>query len=252
MIQGHHGRIATSLMLPDSFDCKSGRCPLAVLMHGVMSDKDSYPIPDIAQALAKRGIASLRFDFDAHGQSEGEFIDMTINSEIADARAAIRYARSLPFVTDIAYVGHSQGGVVAGMLAGEMENQPERPVCLVQLAPAAVMKDDAIAGRFWSYKFDPANPPESLQIFTHKVGRQYLLDAQTVPIYETTAQYSGKVCIIHGEKDKIVPISYSKRYQQIYKSCDLHIIPNEEHMLNGDRGLVIDTAVSFLTENIWS
>ena len=40
-------------------------------MHGFLSKKELYPIPAIAGALAKAGIASLRFDFDAHGRSEG-------------------------------------------------------------------------------------------------------------------------------------------------------------------------------------
>ena len=83
-------------------------------MHGFMSKKEMYPMPAIAKALAKAGIASIRFDFDAHGKSEGRFMDMTISSEIADAKAVLAYARNLPFVTDIALIGHSQGGVVAG------------------------------------------------------------------------------------------------------------------------------------------
>ena len=54
-------------------------------MHGIFSSKDFNPMPSLAKALAKAGIASIRFDFDGHGKSEGRMQDMTIEKEIADA-----------------------------------------------------------------------------------------------------------------------------------------------------------------------
>ena len=247
---GPQGGIATTLVLPAAFDPAKDRCPLVILMHGFISKKEAYPIPAIAGALAKEGIASLRFDFDAHGKSEGKFIDMTVSNEIADAKAVLEYARRLPYVTKIAFVGHSQGGVVAGMLAGSLEDQPERPACLVQLAPAAVLKDDALAGQCMFSKYDAANPPEYVMVLFHKLGRKFILEAQQLPIYETSGKYTGPVCLIHGGKDKIVPVSYSERYHQTYPSSEFHLLPEEGHMLNGDKKLVLEKVVSFLKENL--
>ena len=123
---GPHGGLDMVLTLPQAFDESKDKCPLVILMHGFISKKDAYPLPAIAAALAQEGIASIRFDFDAHGKSEGNFVDMTISSEIADGKAVAEYANSLPFVTKLAFVGHSQGGVIAGMLAGQEENCRER------------------------------------------------------------------------------------------------------------------------------
>ena len=247
---GPNGGLATTLVLPESFDVRTDKCPLAILMHGFMSKKELYPIPAIANALAKEGIASIRFDFDAHGKSEGRFIDMTISSEIADAKAVLQYVKTLPFVTKVAFVGHSQGGVIAGMLAGELEGSPERPDCLVQMAPAAVLKDDAIAGRCMNARYDASNPPEYVSVFFHKLGRKFILEAQKLPIYETSAGYSGKVCLIHGEKDRIVPVSYSQRYHEAYASSELHLLPDEGHMLNGDKNRLVGLVVSFLKDEL--
>ena len=247
---GPQGGIATTLVLPDSFDKERDKCPLAILMHGFLAKKELYPVPAIANALAKEGIASLRFDFDAHGKSEGKFIDMTISSEIADAKAVLAYARKLPFVTDIALLGHSQGGVIAGMLAGEMEDQPERPKCLVQLAPAAVLKDDAIAGQCMHARYDASNPPEYVNVLFHKLGRRFILEAQKLPIYETSSRYTGKVCIIQGSDDKIVPVSYAEKYHQSYKNSELTVYEGESHFLNGDKARLMNKIVSFLKENL--
>lgn len=247
---GPYGGIATTLVLPDGIDVEKNKCPLAILMHGFMSRKEMYPVPALASALAKAGIASIRFDFDAHGRSEGKFIDMTISSEIADAKAVLEYARKLPFVTDIALVGHSQGGVIAGMLAGELEDQPERPKCVALLAPAAVLKDDAIAGKCMRSKYDASNPPEYVNVFFHKLGRRFILEAQQLPLYETSCKYTGKVCIIQGRKDKIVPVSYAERYHQSYRNSELIVFEDENHFLNGNKARLLDTVVSFLKANL--
>jgi len=247
---GPHGGISTTLTLPKSFNQSTDKCPLAILMHGFISKKEMYPIPAIATALAKVGIASIRFDFDAHGKSEGDFINMTISSEIADAKAVLDFARRLPFVTDIAFIGHSQGGVVAGMLAGELENEPDRPKCVIQLAPAAVLKDDAIAGRCMFAKYDASNPPKYVNVFFHKLGREFILEAQKLPIYEISAQYSGPVCLIHGNGDKIVPVKYSELYHQSYKSSELHILKGDGHMLNGNKARLVEIITTFLKNNL--
>ena len=68
-VKGPQGGISTMLVLPESFDREKDTCPLAILMHGFLSKKELYPVPAIAGALAKEGIASLRFDFDAHGKA---------------------------------------------------------------------------------------------------------------------------------------------------------------------------------------
>lgn len=247
---GPYGGIATTLVLPNGFDKEKDKCPLVILMHGFMSKKEMYPVPAVAGALAKAGIASLRFDFDAHGKSEGKFIDMTISSEIADARAVWEYARKLPFVSDIALLGHSQGGVIAGMLAGQLEGEPVKPKCLVLLAPAAVLKDDAIAGQCMRSKYDASNPPEYVNVFFHKLGRRFILEAQKLPIYETSSQYTGKVCIIQGAKDKIVPVSYAEKYHQAYANSELTVYDDETHFLNGNKARLLDRVVTFLKDNL--
>ena len=249
-VKGPQGGISTEIVLPEGFDAAKDRCPLVILMHGFMARKNMYPLTALAKALAKEGIASLRFDFDAHGCSEGKFIDMTLSSEVADARAVWDYARQLPWVSRIAFAGHSQGGVIAGILAGELEKEDASPACLVLLAPAAVLKDDALKGQCMNAKYDAANPPEYVSVFFHKLGRKFIVEAQKYPIYEVSTQYTGKVLLIHGAKDKIVPLSYSEKYNELYADSKLQVLEKEGHFLGGDRKTVIGLAARFLKENM--
>ena len=97
-----------------------GSCPLVLMLHGFGASMDASGgfFQDVSDRLTAAGFATLRLDFNGHGQSEGDFTEMTPFNEIEDAAALLRYAKSLDFVTDIHVLGHSQGGVVAGMLAG--------------------------------------------------------------------------------------------------------------------------------------
>lgn len=247
---GPLGGLATQWVFPNGFDSARDKAPLAILMHGALSSMDSAPLPFVTAALAKEGIVSLLFDFQAHGKSEGEFIRMTPSGLLADAKAVLDYARTKPFVGPVILIGHSMGGLVAGMLAGKLENLPSRPHCIIQLAPSAIMRDDAINGHFWVARFNAADPPEFINVFTRKMGRDFLLEAQRLPIYETSALYTGKVCLLHGSKDVMVPVSYSERYTQVYRNSVLHILPGEGHTMNNDPSLLTGHIIAFLRENL--
>lgn len=115
-VDGAVGKLSGVLYRPE---LSSGdKTSLAILMHGFMSDKNDRIITTLASELQKKHIAFIRFDFNGHGDSEGDFQNMTLSSEIADAKKIFDYARQLDFVDDILLLGHSQGGVVASMLAG--------------------------------------------------------------------------------------------------------------------------------------
>lgn len=224
------------------------KCPLVILMHGFMANKKLNPLKSISQALESNGIASIRFDFNGHGNSYGKFCNMTVENEIEDARIVYHYVRNLDFVSEISLLGHSQGGVVAGMLAGELGSR----ICsLIQLAPAAVLKDDALNGVLMGNHYDPANPPKHLWVMCHKVGQDFFKVAQNLPIYEVSSKYKGPVLLIHGKKDKIVPYQYSERYDEIYQNSQIILLDEENHMMNNNRDIIVEECVNFISKHCY-
>ena len=246
VISGPKGRISAIIDRPEIPDGQ--KCPVAILMHGLMANRKLEPLKSIAARLEALGIAAVRFDFDGHGRSDGKFCEMTVETELADAMAVYEYVRGLDFAGEIALVGHSQGGVVAGMTAGKLGSDKIR--CVVQLAAAAVLRDDALNGVLMGKHYDPSNPPEHLRVLFHKVGRCYFTVARTLPIFETSAAYDGPVCLIHGREDSIVPFSYSERYHEVYRDSELHLLDGENHFLSKRRPEVISLTVDFLVKNL--
>jgi len=229
-IKGPAGLLAAELLLPRSFDRESGRCTLVILMHGFLASKTGTPLWYLSPALTRKGYAVLRFDFDGYGESEGAQEKNTVPGMIDDAMAVWDYASRLPFVERIVIVGHSQGGVVASMTAGRLQKAGTPPAALVLLASASILKQFALKGRFLSAHCDPKDPPESINLFGFNMGREYIISAQTLQIDEESSWYTGPVCIFHGTRDKLIPISCSERYERLYQHSELHRIRLEGHI----------------------
>ena len=140
------------------------KSPAAIIFHGLMSNRgvaDGHLFADIADGLLKKGIAVVKFDFNGHGESDGDFYDMNVFSELLDAAKIIQYVSKLDFVTDIYIVGHSQGALVGGMLSGYYREYVTR---LVMLAPAATIKDDALTGSCFGIPYDVNNMPDYIMM----------------------------------------------------------------------------------------
>ncbi len=246
-ISGPEGGISFKLSLPAGFDPTTDRCPMVILMHGIFSSKDYNPIPALAKGLAEAGIASIRFDFDGHGKSEGRMEDMTIEKELADARAVWEYVRALPYVDGISLLGHSQGGVIASMTAGLLAAEGNAPDGLVLIAPGSVIKEACQGGKFFNARFDPKDPPAFIRCWgVRKLGREYLLTTQQLDIYGTASAYGGPVRILHGTRDGIVPMWCSERFVETYgDSSELVVVEGENHTITRKRKEVVASVVEF-------
>ena len=252
-VHGPQGGIAMDITLPKGLDPETEKCPMVILMHGIFSSGNIVPIPALARELADNGIASIRFDFGGHWRSEGEMQQMTIGKEIEDALAMWEYARSLPYVSEIGLLGHSQGGVVASMTAGILESRGEKPAGLVLIAPGSVVQEACRNGRFFGAEFNPADPPEFVKCFgIMKLGREYILSTQDLDIYGTAKDYTGPVRLIHGSKDTIVPMSCSERYAEVYgEKAELIVVEGENHLITRKKKKVVVLSVGFFKE-VWN
>lgn len=225
-------------------------CPIVVMCHGFGGSMDAYPgslYQRIAKRLVARGMAVLRFDFNGHGRSDGDFSHMDVLNEIEDLIAVLRYVRSRADVTSIRLLGHSQGGVVAGMVAGFYHDVIDR---LALLAPAATLKDDALSGVCMGRRYDAAHIPDTVDVpDAGKVGGQYFRIAQMLPIYETAARFAGPALSVHGACDTVVDPSASRRFGEALPNCAVSMYPGLDHGLNGEgREQALDEVARFLTE----
>lgn len=76
-----------------------------------------------------------------------------------------------------------------------------------------------------------------LEISVHgqAVGGQYFRTAQLLPIYETAQHFAKPALLIHGLADQVVSPEASRKYNVILPQSQLHLLPGEDHMLEGQR-----------------
>lgn len=129
------GRLHGSLLLPKS----DAPLPVALLIAGSgPTDRDGNnplghndSLKRLAQALAKRGIASLRYDKRGVGQSQAVAPDesqLKVGDYVDDAVAWSRLLQADPRFSALVLIGHSEGGLIASL--AEPTVKPAALICL--------------------------------------------------------------------------------------------------------------------------
>ena len=224
------------------------KIPVAILLHGLNTDRSWCD--DIAWFLAENEIASVRFDFSGNGKSDGEQTDMTISSLTNDTLAILDYVESLDFTDpdNIFMVGKSMGGVAA-TLASQTRGDEIKAMCLWY--PGFGVTLQTRFGYFLGEVFNPADPPETLEIAGFTYGRDYLTESIQTDLVTPMSQYDRPVLIIHGDRDFITPLVFSFWAAYQFPDCDVHVVPGGGHGFFLQPELFsLGDMLSFLEENI--
>jgi pimeloyl-ACP methyl ester carboxylesterase len=124
---------------------------------------------------------------------------------------------------------------------------------VVLLAPAGVIRDDAIRGQTGGQQgslADPQDPPEYVEVWGHRLGRDYIKTAFWLPIYETAAGYKGPACIIHGTSDRTVPYTYGLRFHQQWKKSEWHLLDHYDHGFSPHPEEAVKLAIEFFVRQL--
>jgi pimeloyl-ACP methyl ester carboxylesterase len=114
-------KLAGTLTMPS----KEGLFPAVVLISGSgpqNRDEEVFghkPFLVLADYLTRNGVAVLRYDDRGTAMSEGDFQSATSVDNASDAEAAIAYLKSRKEINKekIGLIGHSEGGIIAPMVA---------------------------------------------------------------------------------------------------------------------------------------
>jgi pimeloyl-ACP methyl ester carboxylesterase len=137
--------LAGTLTLPAG----DGPFPVTLLITGSgPQDRDESmmghkPFLVIADYLTRRGIAVLRVDDRGIGQSTGNFATATTADFATDVEAGVAYLETRKEIDPrkIGLIGHSEGAIIAPMLAGRNKNI----AFIVMLAGSTLRGDELIA-----------------------------------------------------------------------------------------------------------
>jgi len=221
--------------------------PVIILCHGFSTSKNGRTYVRLQKVLNKYQISTFRFDFFGHGESEGQFEDITISEAVDDILNAIEFLKSQGYVK-IGLVGSSFGGI-ASLIAASKTNDL---FILILKSPVSNYKEKEYA----------TNSKEKLEEWKNKKCKYYVSgdgkklrlnytffeDFKNNDGYEAARKIKIPVLITHGDKDKLVPIEQSKKTANLIKNCRLEIIKNADHRYSkpGDFEKMLDLISRFI------
>ena len=192
-----------------------GRAPAVCFLHGFTGNsvEEGRLFVRAARAFAAIGIHALRFDFRGSGDSDGEFGEMTLQTEVEDARAALGFLRKTRGVDKdrLAIVGLSLGSVVAQLIAAR-EGITTLVLWAAITRPAEVFDQEM----------------EFQAIFRgYEAGPEFLRQIRAAEPLMMLARFTGSLLCVHGEED-FVPIE-QPREALATRAGILHVVTNGDH-----------------------
>lgn len=235
--------LPATLTLPDG----DGPFPAVVLVHGSGPlDRDetiggTTLFADLADELAHRGIASLRYDKRTFVYADTLTNDLTLDTEtIDDAVSAVHALQARPEIAGVTVVGHSLGG----MLAPEIATRAGHVRGVVALAPPSrapleILRDqlhtlgasrDALApveAAIAATLLPPIADDPMLRVMGMPLS--YWRDWEAHDGIAAARALSEPLLVLHGDRDWQVTRADFARYQREVRGCRCIALAGDDH-----------------------
>ena len=200
----------------------------ALFAHCFTCSKLTKAAVRIADELAHRGIAVLRFDFTGLGSSEGEFADTTFSSNVADLVSAAEFLRT-EYEAPTLIIGHSLGGAAVLAAAGEI---PEIRAVVTVGAPFAPAHVTHIFGSDLDRIRAEGSAVVSIGNRQFRVRSELIDDLAEQPQAERIAHLKRDLLVMHAPGDTYVGIENAAQIFQAAKHPKSFIsLDQADHLL---------------------
>jgi dipeptidyl aminopeptidase/acylaminoacyl peptidase len=223
---------------------------IVILCHGFSTSKDGRTYVRLEEILNDREISTFRFDFYAHGESEGNFEEITTSEAVDDVLNAIEFLKKSGY-GQIGLVGSSFGGLASILTASQSDD-----LCLLALkSPVSDYKSMAHTRHseqeINDWKTKGYIDLDSVNEERRRLNYSFYEDAEKVDAYEEARKIKIPTLIVHGDEDETVPIEQSIKTARLIENCRLEIIRGCDHVYSNPEHFekLLNLVSSFIVEN---
>ena len=230
-----------------------------ILCHGFKGYMDYGFLPRLADAIARRGFETHRFNFSHSGVSRqhetfsypNRFERDTWDRQVFDLQKVIT-THGRPHSRPVGIFGHSRGGVTALLASSRLRDAITAIVTAASPADACRLDEDQ---RRQLRRDDRLASPSSRTGQTLYVGRAWLdeieADPQAHDPLRAAARFPGHLLQVHGRDDATVPLHDLHRYAAANPRSQTRIIDHANHVFNASNPLPEDAPLPEVTAQLF-
>lgn len=227
---------------------------IVIMCHGIKGNKDEKGnFLLLENILENKNISSLRFDFRAHGESEGDCEKLTITDEIKDVESIIEFIVNKGY-KKIAVLGASFGGGVVSMVNFKKYPQVKSIILWYPMLDysTSTMFDEKDYQHAERYGYVESYSKSQNRCF--KFGIKFLNERRTLQPFKELINCNIPKLFVTGNQDR--DTNYIENSLRVYNQCknaSIKILEGLDHCFAGDENSkksAIEYTANFITINI--
>ena len=210
-----------------------------VFLHGFMSDLEGKKPKTFLNFAKKNNLGFLALEYSGHGKSTGKFTNGNITKWSKDTRIFIK--KNIKH-NKIIFIGSSMGAWIA---LNQFKHFKKQIIGFMGIGSAPEFLESLMWNKF-SKKMKKEIKKKGIINLKHgdyeyPISYQLIKDGRKNKVLNKNISQDIKVTMVHGSKDKSVPVTYSRKVLRIFKSKKkkLVIIKNGDHSLSSPKYLKI-------------
>jgi len=212
-----------------------------VFLHGFMSDLEGEKPKNFLNFSKKHDLGFLALEYSGHGKSSGKFVNGNITKWSEQTHLLIK---KIVKKNNFILIGSSMGAWISINQFKIFKNQikgflgigsaPEFLENLMWKKFTEKMKKETINKGIYHLKHGN---------YEYPITYQLIKDGRRNKVLNKPINIKTKVTMVHGEKDEVVPVSYSKKVLKIFPKAKkkMIVIKNGDHSLSTKKWLKIIT-----------
>ena len=210
-----------------------------VFLHGFMSDLEGKKPKAFLKFAKKNKIGFLALEYSGHGKSSGKFIDGNISKWSKETSILIR---KIVKKNKIILVGSSMGAWISLIQFQYFKTQIKG---FLGIGSAPEFLEKLMWNKFSQSKKKEIKKNGIIHLkhgdYEYPITYQLIKDGRKNKVLHKKIFQNINVTMVHGSKDKSVPVSYSKKVLRIFKNSKkrLVIVKNGDHSLSTPKWLKI-------------